>query len=190
MNAVLRYFFRGLLVVVPAVATVAIFTYLFRSVDQWLGLPIPGLGFLVTVAATIVLGFLASNFLTKHAFLLVEAVFTRIPFIKLVYSAFRDLVGAFVGEKKSFDKPVLVALGDGALVMGFATRDGLAVLGLADHVAIYFPQAYAFAGHLVMFPRERVTPLAIPAGDAMTFVLSGGAAGLQPGAGEAKPAQP
>lgn len=190
MNALLGYFFRGLLVVVPVAATISIFTYLFRSVDRWLGLPIPGLGFLVTVTATALLGFLASNFLTRRLFQLLETVFTRIPFIKLVYSAFRDLVGAFVGEKKSFDKPVLVALGDGALVMGFATRDGLTAIGLANHVAIYFPQAYAFAGHVVMFPRERVTPLAIPAGDAMTFVLSGGAAGLQPGAGAAKPAEP
>ncbi|MBL8113542.1 MAG: hypothetical protein JNK60_11690, partial [Acidobacteria bacterium] len=49
MNALLGYFFRGLLVVVPVAATISIFTYLFRSVDRWLGLPIPGLGFLVTV---------------------------------------------------------------------------------------------------------------------------------------------
>ena len=132
MRLLIRYFFRGLLVFVPAVLTIAIVVLVFRTVDAWMGLPIPGAGFLATVTLIVVVGALASNFVTKRLFELVEGVFRRLPFVKLLYSAIRDVTDAFVGERKGFDRPVVVTLDEatGLKAVGFLTRDSLDDAGL------------------------------------------------------------
>ena len=137
MRLLVRYFLRGLLVFVPAVLTIAIVVFVFRTVDAWMGLPIPGVGFVATIALIIVVGALASNFVTKRLFELVEAVFRRLPFVKLLYSAIRDVTDAFVGERKGFERPVFVTVDEasGLKAVGFLTRESLADAGLPDHVA-------------------------------------------------------
>ena len=192
MRLFVRYFFRGLLVFVPAVLTITIVVLVFRTVDAWMGLPIPGAGFLATIALIVVVGALASNFVTKLLFELVDAVFRRLPFVKLLYSAIRDVTDAFVGERKGFERPVLVTIdeGTGLKVVGFLTRDSLEDAGLPGHVSVYCPQSYNFAGQLFVVPRRLVTPLAAKGADAMAFIVSGGAAGLRTAASTKETAAP
>jgi uncharacterized membrane protein len=181
MRLFVRYFFRGLLVFVPAVLTIAIVVLVFRTVDAWMGLPIPGAGFLATITLIVVVGALASNFVTKRLFEVVDAIFRRLPFVKLLYSAIRDVTDAFVGERKGFERPVLVTIdeGTGLKAVGFLTRDSLEDAGLPGHVSVYFPQSYNFAGQLLVVPRRLVAPLAARGADAMAFIVSGGAAELR-----------
>lgn len=181
MRLLVRYFFRGLLVFVPAVLTIAIVVAVFRTVDAWMGLPIPGAGFLATIAIIVLVGALASNFVTKRLFELVEGLFRRLPFVKLLYSAIRDVTDAFVGERKGFERPVVVTVDEasGIKVVGFLTRDSLADAGFPEHVSVYLPQSYNFAGHLLVVPRRLVAPLAARGADAMAFVVSGGASELR-----------
>ena len=89
------------------------------------------------------------------------------------------LMSAFVGEKRKFNKPVLVDIaGDGRLkALGFVTRDSLEHFGRPDDVAVYFPQSYNFAGQVVIVPRAAVTAVAVDASDAMAFIVSGGVTG-------------
>ena len=63
---------------------------------------------------------------------MLDNLVNRIPLIKLIYSSLKDLMKAFVGEKKMFDRPVLVKLYDSseAMVIGFITRDDLSMLGI------------------------------------------------------------
>src|SRR4029077_3623617 len=124
-------------------------------------------------------GFLASNFATRWMFLALEELLEHTPLVKLVYTSLKDIVGAFVGEKKKFNRPVLVALTEGSDVatIGFVTRSGLAELGLADHVAVYVPQAYNIGGNVVVVPGRRVTPLDADPAKVMTFIVSGGITG-------------
>jgi uncharacterized membrane protein len=102
------------------------------------------------------------------------------PVAKMIYSSIKDLVNAFVGEKKQFNQPVLVSLSpDGAVrVMGFVTRENMAVIGLEGDVAVYIPQSYNFAGNLIIVPAEQVTLLAVESGKAMAFIVSGGVSAL------------
>jgi uncharacterized membrane protein len=179
MKRILKYFLRGLLIFVPVGLTIFIIVYVFTSLDKLLRMPFPGLGLLVTIGGIFLIGFFASNFVGKKLFGLIDKLFTNVPLVKMLYSAIRDLVEAFAGEKKKFDKPVLVTLGPGcdAKVVGFMTRENLDNLGLKDHVAVYFPQSYNFAGNVLLFPKEAVKPLDIESSEAMTFIVSGGVAG-------------
>ena len=88
-------------------------------------------------------------------------------------------MSAFVGEKRRFNKPVLVDIaGNGRLsVVGFVTHDSMEHFGRPDDVAVYFPQSYNFAGQVVIVPRAAVTAIAVDASDAMAFIVSGGVTG-------------
>ena len=101
------------------------------------------------------------------------------PLIKMLHSSLKDLIGAFVGDKKKFDKPVKVGLvpGSDIGVIGFITRENMDEWGLPGQVAVYLPQSYNFAGNLIVIPRERVTAIDVPSGDVMAFVVSGGITG-------------
>ncbi len=189
MKRLMRYFVRGLLVFVPAALTVAALAWTFGKLDVLFRglfrLEQPGLGFVLGVAATLglitLIGFLASNVLGRWLFGLVDGLFARLPLVKLLYGSVKDFIEAFAGEKRSFDKPVVVELmPDGPAAVGFVTQSDLTALGLGGQVAVYFPQSYNFAGSMLIVPAERVRPLQVDSSAAMTFIVSGGVAG--PGA--------
>ncbi|MCG3193127.1 MAG: hypothetical protein DIJKHBIC_02377 [Thermoanaerobaculia bacterium] len=181
MRFLVRYFFRGLLVFIPAVLTIAIVVFVFRRVDALMGLPVPGAGFLATIAIIVVVGALASNFVTRRLFEFVEAIFRKVPFVKILYSAIRDVTDAFVGERKGFERPVTVVVDEAndLRAVGFLTRESLPEAGLADHACVYFPQSYNFAGQMLVVPRRLITPIEARGADAMAFIVSGGAAELR-----------
>lgn len=180
MSALIRNFLRGCLVVVPAAVTIYVVYAILVAVDGVLALPIPGLGFVVTLAGITLVGALASNVVVRRMFEAAEKLLLRVPLVKLVYTSLRDLVNAFVGDKKRFEHPVVISLEGDAKAFGFITREDLIDLGLPGHVAVYMPQAYALAGLLIAFPRERVRPIAMEPARFMALIVSGGVATSPP----------
>src|SRR5687767_65666 len=110
MNWLLKNFLRGLVIVVPIALTVYVVYQTLISIDRLLNLKTPGLGIVVIILATILVGALASTFLLRRFVRLTEVVFTRAPIVRLIYSAIKDLLEAFVGDKRRFDRPVAVSL--------------------------------------------------------------------------------
>ena len=182
MKLLRDYFLRGLLIFVPGALTIFAVVWAFKVLDglfrDLLGAKIPGVGVVITIALITGIGLLASNILGKKIFDWFERIFTKLPLMRLLYSASKDMIAAFAGEKKSFDKPVLVELVlGGPMAMGFITKKSLGFLGLTDHVAVYLPQSYNFAGSVLIFPTKQVKPLSIGSSDAMAFIVSGGVSG-------------
>ncbi|MDA0738246.1 MAG: DUF502 domain-containing protein [Nitrospirae bacterium] len=181
MNELTRNFFEGLFLLVPVVVTVVVVLKVFEVIDGWLNIPIPGLGFLITLILITLAGRLASNVFFRGALGSFEKLLTRTPFIKLVYTSLKDLIEAFMGEKKRFDQPVVVTLTPGGpKAIGFVTRKSMEMFGLADHMAVYFPQAYNFAGHLLIFSKDQVQSLDAESSEVMAFIVSGGVSGRAP----------
>ena len=176
MRKLTRYFINGLAVLVPVVATVYVVYAVFSKIDGIFSFSIPGLGVLATVVLITVIGFAASNFLTKWIIALVDKLFTKLPLIKMIYNSVKDLIGAFVGEKKMFDKPVAVSLAPDSSIraLGFITSESLEQFGLEGSVSVYLPQSYNFAGNLLVVPKDKVQPLKADSGDMMAFIVSGG----------------
>lgn len=191
MKRIAKYFFEGLLFVGPIAVTLYICWRLFEWLDKpfrtWTermgGQAAPGVGFLLAVVfggtAITLAGFLCSNIVTRSAMLSLDHVFARFPFIKLLHTSLKDLLGAFVGGKKRFNVPAAVELvpGSGVRVLGFVTREDLGGWGLEGSVAVYLPQSYNFAGNLVIVPRARVRLLQVSGADVMTLIVSGGLSG-------------
>jgi uncharacterized membrane protein len=186
LQGFLKSFLKGLLLVVPITVTLWGFWFVLSTIDGLLGFSIPGFGFLVTIAIIVGVGALGSTFLVGGTMAWLEHALSRVPVAKLVYFSLKDFVGAFVGEKKGFNRPVLVSLGaDGIVkVLGFATAEDVEIPGAEGLVAVYVQQSYNFAGNLILVPRDRVTPLP-PEESAkwLTFIVSGGVSGGRKGAG-------
>ena len=176
MKRISQYFLQGLLFLIPLFVTLYVIYWIFSKIDRVLDLPVPGLGFIVTIVFITLIGFFASNFLTKNIVHLVDRIFARLPLIKMIYSAIKDLVNAFVGDKKSFNRPVQVLLDRESKIslLGFATRDSLENIGIKDSIAVYIPQSYNFAGNLIIAQREQVIPLTADPGAVMKLIVSGG----------------
>jgi uncharacterized membrane protein len=176
----IRYFLNGCLVTAPLGLTVYIVLTVLGAIDSLLPFKIPGLGIVATLALITLVGVLTSNVVGKSLIELAESLLQRLPLVKLVYTSIKDLVSAFVGDKRRFDVPVAISPFPGidAKLLGFVTRDGLARLGLPDHIAVYLPQSYNFAGCLMLFPRDKVEVLDLPASEVMTFIVSGGVSGF------------
>ncbi len=192
MQKLLTNFLKGLLILVPAVLTGAVIVFLFRKIDGILGIPYPGVGFVLTIVIIVLIGALASNIFFERLFGFFESGLTRLPVVKLLYFSIKDLIGAFVGEKKMFNRPVMVAMGHLPLgiettaappgsdikLLGFITSEALDFLpNCENRVAVYMPQSYNMGGYLMLVPRDRITPLPnVESAKFLAFIVSGGAA--------------
>jgi uncharacterized membrane protein len=176
MRSLLKFFLRGLVVITPIVVTVWICVKIFETIDGWLGFRYRGVGFVATIVLITAFGFIASSFVTRGLIAMLEDVLERLPFVRLLYTSTKDMLNAFVGEKRRFDKPVLVTLSaDGTVkTIGFLTADSLSALGVTDHVTVYVPQSYGFAGNIIVVPATHVRRIDADAADVMAYIISGG----------------
>jgi uncharacterized membrane protein len=180
IRKVIRYFFSGTLFIVPLVATAYFFYESFQWLDSLLNLPYPGVGFAIIIVMITVFGYLTTNFAFKTVEDWLDHLINRIPFVKLIYSSVKDLISAFVGDKRKFDKPVLVEINkeNRLYQIGFITQADLSELGLPDMVSVYLPHSYAISGMHYVVPKDKVSPLNIPGTVAMKYIVSGGVSGL------------
>jgi uncharacterized membrane protein len=174
MNWLIKNFLRGLVIVVPIALTVYLVYQTFLRLDQLLHFNQPGLGLAILIVAIIGIGVLAGNFVGRRFFSLTETLFTKAPIVRIVYAAIKDLLEAFVGNKRRFDRPVAIRMLDGIKTFGFITRDDLTSLGMPGDVAVYVPFSYTWDGCLLIVARERVTVLEMDSASVMALVVSGG----------------
>lgn len=177
---ILRYFFSGMVFTVPVVATAYVIIISFSWLDNLLPLPYPGLGFVIIIVTITGFGYFTSNLAFKTVSTWFDHGMNKIPMVKLIYSSIKDLIGAFVGDKKKFSTPVLVLINkeNNLHQIGFVTQNNLEELGLNDMVSVYLPHAYNFSGDHFVISKERITPLKISGPVAMKYVVSGGVSGF------------
>lgn len=183
MRSIFNNFLRGLLLVFPIGATIyIIFAAIRWSNDilnkllfNWWGIDIPGLGIVTVFFGIALIGYIFSRAFTKPIVTYFERLLMRVPLIKIIYTSLKELTEAFVGDKKKFNKPVLVDLGAMEVKrIGFITQRDLSKLGIVDMVAVYCPHSYNFSGNLFLVPVKNVTPLDINSADIMKYIVSGG----------------
>jgi uncharacterized membrane protein len=187
INRLLGYFVRGLLFVAPVGFTFLILYSGFDFVDSLVRIKfpsaetkqeyfIPGLGFSIVVGLTMFIGFVFTTLLPQTIQNWIENGIKNLPFVRIFYSAFKDLISAFVGDKKKFKQAVLVTINKESNIkkLGFMTQDQLSEINMENMVAVYMPHSYAFSGELYIVPKENVELVDIPAAVAMKIIVSGG----------------
>lgn len=176
---ILTSFFRGLLLVAPVAITIYVLLAALRFLDELLAIKeYPGLGLLVLLAGITLIGALSQTLLIDPLWRQLEKLIQKVPLAALIYSSVKDLLAAFVGDKRKFDQPVLVEIipGSDARSVGFVTQSSLNSMFGENQVAVYFPDSYNISGKLLILPAHRLKSLEMKSADAMKFVVSGGVA--------------
>ena len=180
---ILRYFIQGLIILAPIGVTGWALYWLFEKVDGILRpyVDIPGLGFVIIIAFILLVGWVSSMFLMGSFISFFDQFMGRAPVIKFIYSSTKDFFEAFAGDKKKFNQAILAnTFAEDVWVMGFITDEELKKLDMgAEHVSIYIPQAYHWAGQLYILPRSKVRKIdKITSGEAMKYAVTGGVVDL------------
>ena len=180
LSRLATWFAQGLLVFVPTMATLYSVWLLLSWMDSLIGLPIPGLGLIVTILLILAIGFVTTNVAGQAVIAIFERAIQHLPVVSLLYSSIKDLLNAFVGDKKSFDAPAMVTLDPAGTVkvFGFVTCTTFDDPRLAGHVAVYLPQAYNFAGNVIVVPKDRVEMVDAEPAQFMAFIVSGGVSAM------------
>ncbi len=191
-NKTLQYFLQGLVVIAPVAITVYVLVWLFSFIDHILPnlihsifnnseiekklITTPGVNFLLIIFIFILIGWLSSLFFVGRLVNLFEYLLEHTPVIKFIYNPVKDFFEAFTGNKRKFNKPVLVNV-DAADVwrVGFITEETAAHFDLPQHAVVYVPHSYAVSGITYLVPKERIRLLTnIAAANVMKFIISGG----------------
>jgi uncharacterized membrane protein len=175
----IQYVLNGLLISLPIIMTGYVIYKMFTWLDSILPIEhrYPGMGILMLLLVLAVLGYLGAKFINDTIKFWFNKLLDRIPLIKTIYKSITDLLGAFVGQKKAFNQPVLVKLSDAndLEAIGFITDEDLQELGsIKEKVGVYFPMSYSFSGHLLIVPVKNVKPIDKNAVDVMKYIVSGG----------------
>ena len=181
-------FGRGLVVLVPAVITLMVLKTLFDFIDGiisplfevLLGKRIPGLGFASMILLIILVGLLSRNLIGRAIFKFLEKILFTIPFARNIYSAMKDLFGAFGfgGKGKSFRQVVLVEYPrTGLFTIGFVTNEIRITdkLSSREMTSVYIPNPpNPTSGMLMLVPTSELQVLTMSVEDGLKLVLSGG----------------
>jgi len=178
-NFLFKYFLRGLILVVPVSATIYLIFLAIKWVDGLLPIAIPGVGLLIVLAATILIGFLADSIIGKPLFNFINIVVRKIPIVNFIYTSLNDVISAVAGQKKRFNTPVLVPFtNDSSLLKpGFVTREDLSDENLSEYVAVYLPHSYNFSGNIFFVKKSEIVPLEGNNSEIMKYIVSAGLTG-------------
>ena len=189
MKKLINYLLQGVLYIAPLGITAYIIYNIFTFIDsslqniltRFFETKIPGLGIISLLVFLILIGYLGRTIIAKPLKLIFKKTIESIPLLNFIYSALNDLLSAFVGKEKKFNKPVLVKvnLNSDLEKLGFITVDNLEILEEKDKVAVYFPHSYNFSGELFIVPKAQIKPLQIASSEVMKFIVSAGLTGWQ-----------
>jgi len=179
-----QYLGIGLATILPFALAIWVVVFVVNQVDglvswyiPWVYLHIPGLGFLIVLAALFVIGLLSRAYVSRIVLQWADRLFTHIPVVRTVYTTVKELIENLFRRRTAFQTPVLVMWPDErAQVLGFITSETLPEALDPDRrmVAVYLPNAFQFAGVTVIVPRDRVKPVELSVESAWRFALSAG----------------
>lgn len=187
MKSLIKYFLQGLLYVVPITVTLYVIYEAFVIVDGLIPIQIPGLGLLIIIIFVTVMGVVGRHLISDKITNLFEGTLKRAPLINVIYTAVKDLLNAFVGDKKSFKKPVVVKLFENSEVrrLGFITNENFRDLNSSnDLITVYLPHSYNISGNVFLVPSRYIEPLDVNPSDLMKYTVSGGVTDVERGVHE------
>ncbi|OOG41161.1 DUF502 domain-containing protein [Polaromonas sp. A23] len=193
MAAVRRWLLAGLLVLVPLIVTVWLLNWFIGTLDQtlqilpgnWhpdklLGFHIPGFGVVLALAIVLAMGAVATNFFGKKLVSWWDALLSRIPIVRSIYSSVKQVSDTLFSENgNAFRKALLVQWPrEGVWTIAFQTGmpGGDVVNHLpGDYLSVYVPTTpNPTGGYFVMLPKADCIELKMSVDEALTYVISMG----------------
>jgi uncharacterized membrane protein len=184
-----KKFLTGLLIILPTVITAYVLYWLFISIDNILKplfakypfLDFPGFGFVSVILVIMLVGVFAGNLIGRRIIGWAEDVVTRIPLIRRMYTAVKQISEVFLKQERTvFSKAILVQYPrPGIYVVGLVTSNWKVcdANGKEQNIInVFLPTTpNPTSGLFLMIPEEDAIPLNCSVDDAMKMVISGGA---------------
>lgn len=181
---------KGLVTILPIGLTIYFVYWLGVTTESLLSTPLkwavgpnywPGMGLVTGFVLLFVVGLAVNAFIVRRVLGVGEDLLMRVPVVKTVYSAIRDMTRLVNTEKKKgdLDRVVTLDFGVGKLI-GFVTQEHANTLGIGggdDLVAVYLPMSYQIGGYTIYISRSRLTETDLSVEQAMRIVLTGGVRG-------------
>ncbi|MDP2819762.1 MAG: DUF502 domain-containing protein [Polaromonas sp.] len=193
MAALRRWLLAGMLVLVPLAVTVWLLNWIIGALDQtlqilpgdWhpdkvLGVHIPGFGVLLALAIVLSIGAIASNFMGKRLVSWWDALLSRIPIVRSIYSSVKQVSDTLFSENgNAFRKALLIQWPrEGVWTIAFQTgRPGGDVVNhlQGDYLSVYVPTTpNPTGGYFIMLPKADCIELKMSVDEALTYVISMG----------------
>ncbi len=193
MSALRKWFFAGLLVVLPLAITVWVLQWILGTLDQTLlilptdwhpdrlfGIHIPGLGVLLALAILLVVGAVTSNFIGRRLLAWSDGILHRIPVVRSIYSGVKQVSDTLFSESgNAFRTAVLVQWPrPGVWTIGFVTGapGGDVPNHLpGDYLSVYVPTTpNPTGGYFVMLRKSDCIELRMTVDEALRYVISMG----------------
>jgi uncharacterized membrane protein len=179
-----RSFIAGFFVTVPLVVSVVAIVWAFRFADRvtsalgerLFGAPWPGLGLLVTAAAILAVGALATNMIGRRVLAQSEHLLQRVPLFRTIYAPVKQLVSAFSPDNEfGFKRMVLVEQAGGS-VLGFLTKEFTVDRGrgLETLLAVYVPTNHLYLGDILVCSPDRASFPELTVEEGVRIFLTGG----------------
>lgn len=137
-------FLAGIFAAVPVAVTVLVIWWIdgkTSPISQALfGRDIPFLGIVVSLAAIYVLGLIVTSFFGQYVLSLMDTLLSRMPIVKPLYEAWKQVSLTPGGQGGMYSRVVLVPLMPGGIhMLGFT--NGLAVPGSQDVCCVLVPNS-------------------------------------------------
>lgn len=181
LGFIIKSFLQGLVILGPIGVTVYAVFFVFLKLDSLLPFTArfgPGVGAVSVIVIITLVGYIGTRFLLGRWLVqFFDYLLEHTPGIKFIYTAIKDVLGSFVGDKRKFNRPVWVRVSDSPEVLriGFLTQEELGGFPGDTRVAVYLPHSYAISGWVIVVDRSNVLPVeSMSAAEAMKFAVSGG----------------
>ena len=191
MATLQKYVIAGLLVWLPLAATVVIIKLVIDLLDKIIlflpleyrpeslfGFSIPGFGLILAIGVLLLTGMLATNLLGRQLVSLWEAILSRIPIVRSIYNAVKQIASTVLTSKgKAFRKVVMAEYPrKGVWSIGFLTNDNVAVNceGMEeDMLTVFLPTTpNPTSGFILLFPKQDIIELDMSVEDGFKFIIS------------------
>lgn len=184
-----NYFIAGLLVWIPIWVTWVMISFIVETLDRTLsilpdevqpehlvGHHIPGLGMILSVLIVLVTGLIATNFFGRRLFSLGEAILHRIPLVRSIYKAVKQVMETLLSSNSNAFRKVLlveyprkgiwsVAFQTSTIPSSNATEQEL--------VAVFVPTTpNPTSGFLFMVPKSEVIEVDMSVDEAFKMIIS------------------
>ena len=186
-------FLAGLLALLPLYITFKVLGIVFGLIDGPLGnlingiihrttgidAHIPGLGLVGTAVLVVGVGWLTRKLFFKQLLGIVEKFIDRVPIVRSLYNASRQIVSPFAGKDKlPFSKVCLVEYPmRGRWTLGLVAKERVSDHADENRMVVFFPSNHLHLGYPVILPAEDVTIIDMSVEDAVKFFVSCGVIG-------------
>ena len=181
-----RWFLQGLIITTPLILTYVLLFYSVIYVDDALiailnflpesiaRLHFPGLGILVVLILTIIVGSIAESWIMNKAVYVFNSIMSKLPVIRSVYQTIAKIIKGLIGDKEGLQTAVMIEYPRKGMY-SLAFKTGSTEIEGKKLVTLFLPTTpNPTSGFYLMLPEDQVVDIGLTREQAFKQIVSAG----------------